>query len=111
MRGSITPRGESAEDEASWEDRRKHKRKPVLWGARIATSDGDFDCIALNLSRGGAKLRMAEPLEVGQTATLVIDRFGALAAEVVWRRADLIGLRFTDAPAEIARVLGDSLPL
>lgn len=111
MRGSITSTGASSDDEASWEDRRQHKRKPVLWGARLATSDGEFECIALDLSLGGAKLRMAEPPEAGQTATLVLDRFGALAAEIVWRRADLIGLRFTDAPTEIARILGDSLPL
>lgn len=111
MRGPITSTENPPDDEASWENRRKHKRKPVLWAARIETPDGDFDCIALDLSRGGAKVRLAAPLALHQAVTLVIDRFGALGAEVVWRRSGQVGLKFTDDPATIARILGNSLPL
>lgn len=92
-------------------DRRQHKRKPVLWAARIETREGPCDCIILDLSLGGAKLRSAAPVAAQQTVTLVIDRFGALHAEVIWARSGRMGLRFVDAPDQIAHILGATLPL
>jgi hypothetical protein len=92
-------------------DRRQHKRKPVLWAARIETRDGPNDCIILDLSAGGAKLRSAAVVTVRDTVTLVIDRFGALNAEVMWARSGKLGLRFLDAPDQVAHIIGPKLPL
>jgi hypothetical protein len=96
---------------STWKGRRKHKRKPVLWAARIEAEEGSFDCVAFDLSLGGAKLRLKGQLALHRPAKLVLERFGAVAAEAVWRRAGTVGLRFTDTPEEVGRIIGDALPL
>ncbi|HXQ50955.1 MAG TPA: PilZ domain-containing protein [Stellaceae bacterium] len=97
--------------ELSPEERRTHKRKPVLWAARVETRNGPADCIILDLSLGGAKLRAPVEVSANQPVMLVIDRFGALRAEVVWARKGHMGLRFVDAPETVAHVIGTTLPL
>jgi hypothetical protein len=93
-------------------ERRRHKRKTVLWSARVESRQGPSDCVILDLSLGGAKIRASgTPVPARQIVTLVIDRFGALRAEVVWSRMGHMGLRFTDAPDHIAHVVGSTLPL
>lgn len=93
-------------------ERRRHKRKTVLWSARVESRQGPSDCFILDLSLGGAKIKTAgAPVPAHQVVTLVIDRFGALRAEVVWSRMGHMGLRFIDAPDHIAHVVGTTLPL
>jgi len=92
-------------------DRRLHKRKPVLWSARIESRDGNTPCIILDLSAGGAKLRGSAPVSRKDHVKLVIDRFGSLRAEVMWARMGLLGLRFLDTPEQIAEIVGGKLPL
>ena len=99
------------QSEADASERRRHKRKPVLWAARVETRSGATDCIILDLSLGGAKLRGTAPVAANQEVMLVIDRFGAVRAEVVWARSGHMGLRFTDKPEQIAHILGSTLPL
>jgi hypothetical protein len=93
------------------EDRRRHKRKPVLWSARVESRTGAAECIILDLSLGGAKLQGKVEVQARQAVTLVIDRFGAIRAEVVWARSGYMGLRFTDSQDQIAHILGSTLPL
>jgi hypothetical protein len=97
--------------EPSDEERRQHKRKPVLWAARVETRNGPADCVILDLSLGGAKLRAPVAVSAKQPVMLVIDRFGALRAEVVWARRGHMGLRFVDAPEQVAHIIGTTLPL
>ena len=105
VNGKSTPRAMAAE-------RRRHKRKAVLWSARIESAIGTADCIILDLSLGGAKIKTAHaPLPARHVVTLVIDRFGALRAEVAWSRMGHMGLRFIDAPDHVAHVVGSTLPL
>src|SRR5277367_2748449 len=78
--------GRAASPAVRPEDRRRHKRKPVLWSARVESRTGAADCIILDLSLGGAKLRGQIEVQARQSVTLVIDRFGAIRAEVVWAR-------------------------
>jgi hypothetical protein len=93
------------------DERRKHKRKPVLWSARVEWSSGAAECIILDLSLGGAKLRGPVEVKARDTVTLVIDRFGAIRAEVVWAKMGYLGLRFTDSQDQISHILGTTLPL
>ena len=111
MRSTEALQDEQLVGGASPADRRQHKRKPVLWAARIETLDGPSECIILDLSLGGAKVRSPAPVKAKETVTLVIDRFGALNAEVMWARSGRMGLRFVDAPDQIAHIIGASLPL
>jgi hypothetical protein len=93
------------------DDRRTHKRKRVLWVGAVETDAGRFECIALDLSLGGAKLRIAERFAPLQQVRLVLQRFGTLDAEVVWQTKELIGVRFTNDPQAIAAKIGGALPL
>lgn len=111
MRDTIAPQPEQPDDEANWQKRRQYKRKPVLWGAKLETATGRHECITLDLSLGGAKLRLAVPVAMHDTVTLVLERFGALAAEVAWVEGRTIGIRFTEDPQHVADILGRSLPL
>jgi hypothetical protein len=98
-------------DTASWEERRKYKRKPVLWAAKLETASGRHECITLDLSLGGAKLRVDTTVAPNEQVTLVFDRFGPLRAEVAWVEGGTIGLRFTEDPQRVGNALGGSLPL
>jgi hypothetical protein len=111
MGGIILFPDDRPEDDAGREELRKFKRKPVLWGAKLETEAGSFDCIALDLSLGGAKLRLSATITLEQPVQLAIGRLGKLNAEVVWQQPGLIGVRFTDDPERIARILGRALPL
>ncbi|HXP30776.1 MAG TPA: PilZ domain-containing protein [Stellaceae bacterium] len=115
MSGTEPSQQDEPTDEALLQERRERDRKPVLWSARLQTLSGSFDCIALDLSRGGAKVRLAVPLAPDQMVTLAIDRIGALRAKVVWQ-TDIAGirtagLRFVEPTELIARTLRTALPL
>jgi hypothetical protein len=92
-------------------EQRRHIRKRVLWAAKLETQDGVFDCIVLNVSRSGAKLRLKSPIAPQTTAELVLGSFGKLAAEIVWQRSDKMGIRFRTPPEEVATIIGQALSL
>jgi hypothetical protein len=94
-----------------WSEKRRYKRKPVLWGAKLETASGRHECITLDLSLGGAKLRVYTKLAPEEQVTLVFDRFGALKAEVAWVDGGTVGIRFTEDPHRVGHALGGSLPL
>jgi hypothetical protein len=91
--------------------RRRERRKPVIWAARLETEDGTVDCAAFDISVGGAKLRLEEPVALHRPVRLVLDRFGALRAEAIWRRGGTLGLRFGESPETVRQMLGDALTL
>lgn len=94
-------------------ERRASRRKPTLWEGRLDTDAGVFACVILNVSQGGALVQLDAPLLPVERATLMIERFGSLAARIVWQMPDegRIGIRFTDPPQQVARVLNGALPL
>jgi PilZ domain len=95
----------------SWQERRRHRRKPVMWTARLETEGGAVACSAFDLSLGGAKLRLDGAVALHRPVLLVLDRHGEIAAEAVWQDGDTLGLRFTDRAEQVRAVLGDALPL
>lgn len=111
-KGSEEPSEAETTPEDAPENRRKHRRKAGLWSARIETGTGAFSCAVLNVSRGGAMLLVSAPVFPRQQITVVIERFGMLRAEVIWRvkEKNKIGVRFTDTPEQIALVFGNALP-
>lgn len=94
-------------------ERRATRRKPTLWEGRLDTESGVFACVILNVSQGGALVQLEAPLLPTERATLTIERFGALGAQIVWQMPDegRLGIRFTDPPQVVARVLSGALPL
>jgi PilZ domain len=93
-------------------ERRRHRRKPVVWIGIIETRDARaVSCAVLNLSLGGAKLAADGAFVAGDRVKLSIDRIGALEVEIVWREEGHVGVRFIDAPAQIAAIFGGALTL
>ena len=90
---------------------RRTIRKRVLWAAKLAHGAKRYDCVVVDLSLGGARIYLAQPLGQGDLVTLALDRMGTLRAEVVWQEGHSIGLRFTDEPTRIAETIGARLPL
>jgi hypothetical protein len=110
MSGSTEP---IEQPESGTQEQRRHIRKRVLWAARLDTAEGSFNCIILNVSRSGAKIRLpsATAISPRQPIELVLEAFGELSAEIVWQRGDKMGIRFTADPDHVAGIIGASLAL
>ena len=90
---------------------RRSVRKRVLWAAKLARGAKRFDCVVVDLSLGGARIHCSQPVSKGEMVTLVLDRLGALRAEIVWQEEQSIGLHFVDDAKTIADLIGNRLPL
>lgn len=99
------------EPRATESEQRRYVRKSVIWGGRADTKDGTFDCLVLNISRSGAKLRCSAPMPDQTTANLAVGSFGMLNADVIWQRGDKMGIRFTVDPEQVANSIGQALAL
>jgi hypothetical protein len=92
-------------------DRRRFERSAVLWEAAILDGDRADGCVVLNVSEGGALLRVLDPFACATTLNIEISRVGTLAAEVTWRGVDAVGVAFKDTPREVARRFEESAVL
>jgi hypothetical protein len=71
----------------------------------LTTGNSSFRCDVVNISNGGAKVRLHWPLPPGVTRVwLIVDFVGAIAAEPRWRSREFLGLRFLRANALSARL-------
>lgn len=76
-------------------DRRRHQRRRLLWSGKLRTWDGSIlDCTILDMSAGGAKVRLEQPVVPGELVTLMSRRFGMRPARVAWMEDLIIGLQF-----------------
>lgn len=94
---------------------RRHPRSAVFWSGTVQSGRASIDCIVLNMSPGGAKVKLLKRFTGdGSPVVLHIDRLGGYAAEVVWSEGEMIGLRFLKDPQQIAadieRELGRTNP-
>ena len=98
----------------SAQERRRHRRSRVLWGAILTADgfDGEVTCTVVDISAGGAKLminariigRDADLLSLvtpGEQVTLSVRASGSVPAEVVWQDGDRAGLRFLIDPEDV----------
>jgi hypothetical protein len=83
---------------------RAHERVTSLAEARIGADAHWQDCRLINISVGGARVRLTEPLEI-RHPTLEIAGFGRFRTVVAWHTGDEIGVKFDHDPAEIAEVV------
>jgi hypothetical protein len=93
-----------------WKEFRRFRRKPVILASKLETNRGVFDCVALDLSLGGARLRLDENVAILERVTLVLARFGRFPSEIVWRNTREAGLQFCEAPEQIAGRFGTAIP-
>jgi len=109
-RGIIRSQGDRPRTDIGWAERRQFRRKAVIWAAKLELEQGVFDCITLDLSLGGARLRLSRQIALLEPATLVLDKFGRFPAEVVWITPTEIGLQFIESPEQVASRFGNILP-
>lgn len=82
---------------------RRHPRSAVFWSGAVQAGRESVDCIVLNMSPGGAKLKMLKRfVSDGSPVVLHIDRLGGYAGEIIWSEGDTVGLRFLRDPREVA---------
>ncbi len=77
-------------------ERRKYRRKGILWHARLQTLAGDFDCRVVNLSPRGASIEVDHPLEHKEVVTLIMEPLGEFTGFVAWRRNGAVGIHITE---------------
>ena len=79
-------------------DKRGKSRQRTLKGGKIVFGGGAFsvDCTIRNLSDTGARLQVPTTVAIPDTFTLVEGQGGkSRQATVVWRKGDVLGVRFT----------------
>jgi len=83
-------------------DKRRHKRKSGMWKAHVELGHGfRVDCVILDLSEGGAKLMLKQPIAAGKVVTLVADSIGARGARVAWSEGQRAGVQFIEGSAQV----------
>jgi hypothetical protein len=84
-------------------DRRKNFR--VEWNSPgTIFSESGYRCIVKDLSNGGAKISGVAAADVPDQFTLFIAGDSKTRkCEVLWRKADSLGVKFTDRPALAAK--------
>ncbi|WP_282608012.1 PilZ domain-containing protein [Pelagibius sp. Alg239-R121] len=93
------------------DDRRNYKRAYVVVSGRVS-SDGDHsvDCVVLDLSANGAKVRFEEPVMSDEILKITLAGAVEFEVEVAWTNGVFAGLKFLDTPAKVAGVLAGILP-
>ena len=90
-------------------DRQRHPRHATLVPGKLVSGDAEVDCEVLNVSVGGAKVRIAEPIDTNAHVCVKIRRVGALIGRVAWRNGTTLGVEFQDEVTELARIVEDVL--
>ena len=77
-------------------ERRQHVRSSVLWKAELFNGIRRAECDILNISDGGARLRMRTPFSVNGEVTIRSLHFGERKGQVIWQDKDRLGVQFDD---------------
>ena len=80
---------------------RAHERKRVLWDVMLNQNGRMWRCTAFDVSPGGVKIRIAEPLAIDSKVVIAIDRAGNFPGEVRWQDKGLAGIRFLEDAAVV----------
>ncbi len=88
---------------------RRFERTTVLWSGQLIYREQIVACLIVNISSGGAMVRSEDPAFYATSVVLRNAHIGELAAEVVWRQNDELGLKFADDPETVAEIIGLAL--
>jgi len=89
----------------SGQEHRGHARAEVLVAARLLCGGVWRPCEVVNISVGGAKLRVRERYEPGQELRLEIEPCGQFTGVVAWARGEELGFRCTGDTSAMAEAL------
>ena len=79
---------------------RAHERRLVLWNAKLHRDGRIWDCTAVDISPGGAEIRVHARLTINSWVLLTIDCVGSFPGEVRWQNEKLAGIRFLEGVIE-----------
>ena len=80
---------------------RAHERKKVLWDVMLNQNGRNWRCQAFDISPGGIKIRIAEPLAINSRVVIAVDRVGNFPGEVRWQNKGIAGIAFLDDAAVV----------
>ena len=95
------------EKPAAEKERRKYKRRHVLWQAKLQCGRHEFDCWVYNMSLGGAEIRFDLPISPDYGVVLVIKDVGAISGRIAWSGSGLMGIDFITSEEKIRQLMGD----
>jgi pilus assembly protein CpaF len=84
-----------ASNTKSEQDRRERNRTKVNWRAKLMTARGSFDCRVLDLSPGGALVRLIAALDEQEAVTLLFSEAERIEGIVAWTQSRYVGIRFS----------------
>ena len=86
---------------------RRFDRSDLQLQAKLGQGEASYACHIVNISAGGAKLRLASDASLGEGVDVVLDldRLGSFPATVVWRTNQQFGIHFNLAPEAMAEVV------
>jgi hypothetical protein len=86
-------------------EKRRHKRRSGMWAAHLELGqDRRVGCVVLDLSDGGAKLMLKQPVAQGKIVTLISDRLGARGGRIAWVDGNRVGIEFLEGSADIVGI-------
>jgi len=95
---------------SSWNDRRLYPRSHVVLNGRLRGGIEDQDCVLLDISATGAMVRLSDPGPSRARVAVSTEHFGELQGRVVWQMHNVVGLRFSDRPQQVARMIQAAAP-
>ncbi len=89
---------------------RAQPRYETCCPGKLLVGDQIVDCVVLNISIGGAGIRVTGPVGTASTVRLRIERIGEFAGRVVWRKGTGMGIQCHDQLQEIESIVEDMQP-
>ncbi|MDP6172593.1 MAG: PilZ domain-containing protein [Rhodospirillales bacterium] len=85
--------------------RREHERKSVLVGAEVSAEGKTYVCDVIDISTGGAKIKIEQDLPTQTEVELKFDPYGTFPAVIRWSNDGFHGLKFSGDRDELAEHL------
>ena len=88
---------------------RRYARTTVLWTGTLVCGELQFECVVVNISAGGALLRVEGASSCTSPVRIENPRLGSLNGKIIWRKANELGIAFDDEPEVVAEAIGKAL--
>ena len=106
----MTSRSEHRAVPRGGEDRRSDYRLKVRWWAQIVVGMDRFPCTISDLSQGGARARVAQPVITMEPVRLQMPPFGDFEGRIVWSSDGVIGIQFAaEEHRRVAKLIASGL--
>ena len=95
-------------------ERRRHERYPLMMEAGVLIGGEALGAEIINLSAGGAKLRLRkieeyQSCDPAASIVLHIPNFGGFEGRVVWKDDDYVGVMFNEDHKTLVNLILDSV--